>query len=160
MAIDLSFATPISGWINQWNCLSRQLRRRLSERYSAIGLSESKVAILQALAGVSSNFTQSELASELGLSESSLCGLIERMRADGHLQRERSALDRRKSTLNLTAAGEELCRVVEKIHLDCESDFISQIPPELGSVLRNAVMQLSRSLSSVAMTQTSMRRAA
>jgi DNA-binding MarR family transcriptional regulator len=72
------------------------------------GLNESRYNVLDALrrtAGGTS--TQTELAARLLQSESNLSTLLERMRQDGLISRERSETDRRKSLIGLTRAGRD-----------------------------------------------------
>ncbi|WP_437224253.1 MarR family winged helix-turn-helix transcriptional regulator [Planctomicrobium sp. SH661] len=149
-----------SGWITQVNQLSRQLRRQLAERYGQIDLTESRAAVLLALTGASQRFTQTDLANELGLSESSLCGLIERMRSEGLLERERSPLDRRKSVLTLTVAGRERCNVIEHLHANLEAEIHGALQSRGHSPAATMFTELSRCLQSLEATSPPIRRAA
>jgi len=126
----MSFPQP-TGWISRWNQVGRQVRRDLSERYSLAGLSESKAAILEALATGDRQLTQADLAGDVGLSESNLCGLIERMKNEGLVERDRSPLDRRKSVLSLTPAGHERHQVVCRLHADYEAALQCRLSPEV-----------------------------
>jgi len=129
-AFDMSLPQP-TGWISRWNQVGRQVRRDLSERYSLAGLSESKAAILEALATRDHQPTQTDLAGDVGLSESNLCGLIERMKNEGLVERDRSPLDRRKSVLSLTPAGQACHQVICGIHADYEAAMQRHLSPEI-----------------------------
>ncbi|MEW4488871.1 MarR family transcriptional regulator [Thalassoglobus sp. JC818] len=61
------------------------------------------------------NWTQSELAEDLCLSESTLCTLIERLRREGLVKRSRLEIDRRKTRLNLTPSGSDLVRQIHEV---------------------------------------------
>lgn len=132
-----------SDWVAELCHVSRMIRRQLSERYASAGLSENRVAVLLALSAPGSGFTQSGLAQELGLSESNLCDLIERMRLEGLLERQRSPLDRRKSVLTLTETGQDRCRLVRELHGRFEQDFKSGSMPELQETVSRCVAVLS-----------------
>jgi DNA-binding MarR family transcriptional regulator len=116
------------GWISRWNLLARQLRRILADRYAEVGLNETRVVILEALREGGTGASQADLAGDLQISESSLCVLVERMRHEGLLRRERSALDRRKTVLQLTPLGMDRCRTVETVHLQLERQLQEQTP--------------------------------
>ncbi len=106
--------------------LSRRLRQLISEIYADnLGLSESAASLLKVLSQeeieqrIQPKWTQSKLARELCLSESSLCTLVERLRKEKYLDRERLVADRRKTHIRLTAKGS---RTVDEIHL-IEQEF-------------------------------------
>ncbi|WP_437194259.1 MarR family winged helix-turn-helix transcriptional regulator [Planctomicrobium sp. SH527] len=114
---------PCPGWIAQWNQFSRKLRRLLSDRYAEIGLNDSRANVLEALSGQTQPATQAELANLLVISESNLSGLIERMRIEGLLTRERCSIDRRRMVLKLTSTGVELSESVRAIHSQVEHNW-------------------------------------
>jgi DNA-binding MarR family transcriptional regulator len=85
------------------------LRIVLAPALAELGLNDARWAVLQAVqAGGTAGCSQTELAQELQHSESNISTLLERMRADGLVTRERSAFDRRKSLVQLTPGGQEL----------------------------------------------------
>ncbi|SFI05336.1 MarR family winged helix-turn-helix transcriptional regulator [Planctomicrobium piriforme] len=121
------------GWITRWNQISRRLRKQLSDRYTDAGLSESRASVLAALDGPTRHATQADLAAVLLISESNLCGLVERMRVEGLIERDRSPLDRRKTVLTLTSLGRTRCEVVRQIHEEFEQSLRIALPrPELS----------------------------
>ncbi len=96
-----------SQFVDSLTALNRASRQFISERYSEQNrLSESAAVLLKLLAGGSvEHWTQTELAQEMCLSESSLCTLIERLRRDQLVHRERLIADRRKTRVVLTPEG-------------------------------------------------------
>lgn len=81
---------------------------------AASGLVEPRRRLLAALSRRGDQgCSQTELAAVLGLPESSLCTLVDRMQAEGLLYRFRSKLDRRKSLLMLTHPGRERLQAVQ-----------------------------------------------
>lgn len=109
-------------------------------RYAQAGLSESRAGILDTLDGQTVPATQTELAETLVISESSVCGLIEKMRQDGLLERERSLLDRRKTVLTLTPLGQQQCERVRQIHRRFEKE-VNQLMNASGDQINVARMQ-------------------
>lgn len=72
------------------------------------GLNEARYQVLAAIHRQGyDGCSQTELAGHLLQSESNLSTLLERMRLDGLVVRERSATDRRRSVIRLTDAGAE-----------------------------------------------------
>lgn len=149
-----------SDWVADLCHVSRVIRRQLAERYASAGLSENRVAVLMALASPVSGFTQSGLAQELGLSESNLCDLIERMRLEGLLERMRSPLDRRKSVLTLTETGQDRCRSIRELHGRFEQDLKGGLMPDVLETVSRCVTTLVERVGSDVCGQTSDRRVA
>lgn len=147
MYTDSSSQEPGPGWVGRWNQLSRQMRRQLGERYAYVGLSESRAAVLQALAHNPCNVTQADLANDLSLSESNLCSLVERMRTEGLLDRKRSSLDRRKTVLTLTSSGRASCLMIEQIHSEFTSALLLDLPQSMQDLLSQTFSELNRCLS-------------
>ncbi len=111
------------------------LRRKLSEYYATFQLNESRVEVLRSLRQFGTKgCSQTELAKSLGLSDSSVCGLIDRMQSDGLIYRFRSHEDRRRSRLMLSDHGAELLTRLDlgrqqrmDCVLNCFSDFEKQL---------------------------------
>ncbi len=84
------------------------VRARLLDVYVRFGLNPSWFDLLSAVdARGESGCSQTILAAELNLAESSLCGLVDKLEAEGLLHRFRSKHDRRRSLLLLSQAGRE-----------------------------------------------------
>jgi DNA-binding MarR family transcriptional regulator len=82
----------------------------LAECYAPFDVGLSRMDVLELLAGLLECGSQSDIAANLRLSESTVCALIDRMQADGLLVRQRSVTDRRRSVLALTEQGQTLLR--------------------------------------------------
>ncbi|WP_437201580.1 MarR family winged helix-turn-helix transcriptional regulator [Planctomicrobium sp. SH664] len=119
-----------TAWLQKWNRLSRRLRQELSARYAQAGLNESRAAVLEVLSGAPEAWTQTELANDLCLSESNLCALIERMRREGLLCRERSTIDRRKTLLTATDLGRSSCASIAEIKAELGLDLSAHLTPQ------------------------------
>ena len=85
------------------------LEAAMADCTAGFGLNETRFRVLDALRQQApEGCSQIELAECLFLSEANLSTLLERMRLDGLLTRERSALDRRKSLVRLTSLGDSI----------------------------------------------------
>jgi DNA-binding MarR family transcriptional regulator len=140
--------TPLddNGWLEDWRGASRQLRKLLASRLMQAGLTESRAAVLDGLRRHPGPCSQTELADDLNLSDSNLCGLVEKMQQEGLVTRSRSLLDRRKFVLALTEAGREREADVREIRLALRAEVQRQLPAgattELDNILRSLVHAL------------------
>ncbi len=130
--------------------LSRHLRHVISEIYADhLGLNESAVALLRALSDAEPGcesppkWTQSKLAQELSLSESSLCTLIERLRRENFLDRERLVTDRRKTHIRLTEKGSRAVDEILRLEKEFEERFWKHLSDSeyvvVSAVLENVI---------------------
>jgi DNA-binding MarR family transcriptional regulator len=76
-----------------------------SEETGAAGLTQRQYAVLEAVSQ-KSGLTQTDLVRATGIDRSTLADLVARMTVKGLLDRERSAIDARAKTVNLSAAGQ------------------------------------------------------
>ncbi|MCA9053073.1 MAG: MarR family transcriptional regulator [Planctomycetaceae bacterium] len=82
------------------------VRKHLFAVYGEYGLSEGWFDLLQAVATFGeTGCSQTQLATRLGLAESSVCTHVDRLQQEGLLHRFRSKQDRRRSLLLLSAEG-------------------------------------------------------
>ena len=132
------------------------VRNRLFAVYGEFGLSGSWFELLQAVAAYGeAGCSQTELASRLGLAESSICTHVDRLQQEGLLHRFRSKQDRRRSLLLLSAEGQtrlaEVTSAVDRalVHwLDSSSDEeIERVSDWLAARLSSASVQGSASSS-------------
>lgn len=107
---------------------SDSVRRRLAEHVLQFGLTEPRVNLLRILDACGEvGSSQVEVATALGIGESSVCTLIERMRSDGLLYRFRAKDDRRKSLVVLTPEGESLLHA-------WKANYEQHVPGWIGSL--------------------------
>lgn len=125
------------------DCLHAAVAPHLAEA----GLNGSRFGVLEAIRGHGmAGCSQAELATELLQSESNLSTLLERMRLDGLIVRERSADDRRKSVIRLTPCGEAtlvaaahrrekiLSQLLDQLEDPHKSSLTSAVPALLGAL--------------------------
>ena len=82
---------------------ARAWRTRLDQRLRPLGLSQAKWLVLLHLNLAKADLTQRELSARLGIEGPSLVRLLDRMEADGWVERRVSPSDRRAKTVHPTA---------------------------------------------------------
>ena len=119
------------------------LRSALSEHSSKFGLNESRVGVLQTLRSFGTDgCSQTELAQALSLSESSVCGLVDRMQSDGLIYRFRSRKDRRRSLLMLSDKGSDLIIRIDVGRREQIEKFLSQYTEAEQTLLSQLLKRL------------------
>lgn len=99
---------------------ARLIRSELTNCYDDIGLNESRFLLLIAVRRLEADgCTQTRLAQALNQSESNICTLVERMRSDGLVYRQRLKSDRRKKFLMLTDLGRKKLEKSESAYSTC-----------------------------------------
>ena len=76
--------------------------------------------------------TVNGLAAALGIRHNSAVGLINRLEAQGHIQRVRSQRDRRVAHLRITPEGEVVLKALAEAH----RDQLSRIRPEMRRIFK------------------------
>lgn len=107
--------------------VARQMRQIFDERVERMGVTRAKWVVLAAVAS-SPGTTQREIASNLEISEVTAGRLIDRICADGLLERRENPQDRRAYRICLTEAA---APVLEKIAEAAEA-FETEMFAELG----------------------------
>ncbi len=85
------------------------MERRLEQALERHGLSIPQFDILATL-GFEQGITQQELAERLLVTKGNICGMIDRMEANGWVERRPDPVDRRANRLFLTRQGKTLPR--------------------------------------------------
>lgn len=144
--------TPEAELLAHLRQASRLLEEFLTQCYSPLGIGTTRVDVLELLAGTLECCSQSLLARQLGLSESTVCTLIDRMQIDGLLVRQRSVTDRRRSVLAVSDLGLRLLhdaasRREERLH-SAFRDWTSVARGTVSAGLDELITTLQRSLES------------
>jgi DNA-binding MarR family transcriptional regulator len=91
------------------------VRELMTPCLTAHGLNDARFTIMRAIRGSKNGeCSQSELARCLKQSEANVSTLLDRMRGDGLVSREKSPFDRRRSVVRLTEQGERQLTVTEQ----------------------------------------------
>lgn len=127
--------------------VSQLLRIRLNDWLGRFELNDGRYAVLKILASSSDKgCSQAQLAHQLGLSESNVSTLIERMQRDGLVNRLKSAADRRKWVLLISPAGKTIVSRVEKSQSNWASQELNGFPAKDRAALTRLLRQLGRCL--------------
>lgn len=129
--------------------LNQKFRSLLSESYQLqVNLGETSVGLLKVLADQQlHDLTQSQIAQRLSVSESTLCTLIEKLRRDGLVIRERLATDRRKTKLSLTDNGACLSAKISSTEQQLEGRLTEIISDRIDiDVTQTAVQELKQAM--------------
>lgn len=112
----------------------------LAADFSQVGVNNARFAALRYIGqSTESGCSQRDLAAALGQSESSVSGLVSRMRDDGLVYRLRSKQDQRKRQLMLSAQGRQMLT-------DCSVSYQRQIDAVLSRFESAWLDKLSRML--------------
>lgn len=120
---------------------ARAWRTKLDQRLRPLGLSQGKWTTLVHLAWGGDKLTQRDLAGRIGIEEATLAGVLDRLQADGWIERKTSAHDRRCKTVHLRARSKKvLSKIFETAHA-LRQELIADIPP---SQLETCMQVLAR----------------
>ncbi|MEM8795679.1 MAG: MarR family transcriptional regulator [Pseudomonadota bacterium] len=120
----------------------RRLHSDLNEELKKIGLQVEAWRVLQSLQ-MSEGYTMSELAEIVLMNKPTLTKLVDRMVADGLVQRKLGQEDQRQVRLILTNLGARICKDVMQHAERQNDDIIERIGAEKAQILRDALDELS-----------------
>lgn len=125
--------------------VSRTWRGKVNERLKPLGLSQAKWTALIGLARHPGGMVQSELAQRLGIEGPTLVRLLDRLEADGLVERRSSAEDRRCKLVVLSGNARPLMKKVGKTVQQLRSEILSGMSEkELAGGLKLMRMLQSR----------------
>lgn len=112
----------------------RLLNRQYDRRMRALGLTRAQWWVLAQLY-FNEGITQSQLADELGMSKAALGGLLDRLEANGWLERRAHCSDRRANCLHRTRKVEALLARMRRVALEMTSDMLEGLRREERATL-------------------------
>lgn len=122
---------------------AHRLRGLLATHFSTFGLSDVRFEVLRIVRdNAPLGCTQSEVASRLDQSESSVSALIERMRESNLIYRLHSKTDRRKRVLILTELGRHMLADAEQNHGKRAAQLLAKLEPSQLEQLANSLRVL------------------
>lgn len=102
----------------------------LETRLAAIGLSGAKFVALKALADAGDALPLSQLAERLECVKSNITQLVDRLEADGLVERQSDPRDRRTKLAVLTKVGAAAVKGGARVMADAERDIFGGLTPE------------------------------
>jgi MarR family transcriptional regulator for hemolysin len=132
-------AADLYGFTGRWLALAHKaMRAELDRRLGEAGGSLSTFQVLRA-ADATAEPTQIELARRLGITGSTLVRHLDRMAADGLVERGHEGADRRVRRIRLTAAGEHLLHRLAGVAANTERAVGALLSEDELSALRHAL---------------------
>src|SRR6478736_1482824 len=132
-------ALDLYGFTGRWLALAhRTMRAELDRRLAAAGGNLPTFQVLRA-ADVADAPTQVELAESLGITGSTLVRHLDRMAADGLIERQLVGADRRVRRIRVTPAGQALLHRLAAVAVSGERAIVALLTPDDVEVLRHAL---------------------
>src|SRR5687768_16791306 len=122
--------------------VARSLHGRLEETLEGAGLSGAKYAALQRLAGAQAPLTLGELAGRLSCVRSNVTQLVDRLEADGLVERVSDPTDRRAIQARVTPLGVERLAAAQRAVQGLQSELAARVPPEERAVFLRVLSSL------------------
>ena len=129
------------------NLIEGEVRRRLRERFD---VTLPRFDLMAQLDKAPDGMTLSDLSKRMMVSNGNLTGLVDRLAASGHLDRQVSRTDRRAQVIRLTAAGRAEFRAMAAEHegwiADLFGDLTRREQEDLMRLLAKTKMSARRAI--------------
>ena len=112
-------------------------------RLAAVGLSIPKLAALQRLVDAGDVLPLGQLAGRLACVKSNVTQLIDRLEADGLVERILDPADKRSRLAVITDAGRAACAEGARIQREAEETLFASLSPDEATLLADIVRKLS-----------------
>jgi DNA-binding MarR family transcriptional regulator len=126
--------------------LLKHAQQRLAEAAAPVmlpfGIDGRELAVLAVLAG-EVPLSQQGAAGQLGVDRTTMVALVDALEAKGLVERHRSAQDRRRNIVELTAAGQDCLRSASKARDRVEREFLTPLGDDLARQFIRALQVLA-----------------
>lgn len=119
------------------------VERDVESRLDAVGLSLAKLAALQTLAESGEALPLTQLAERLSCVKSNITQLVDRLEADGWVQRQFDPNDRRARLATLTPAGRKAYRDGLSVRQRAEEDLLRKLTAAEARILAGLLEKIS-----------------
>ncbi len=106
---------------------SRTWRGKMDERLKPLGLSQAKWLVLYALSVGSEGGSQKDLAERIGIEGPTLVGLLDRLAADGWIERRESTADRRIKTVHLLPKADQALSQIHAVAVALRHELLADV---------------------------------
>jgi DNA-binding MarR family transcriptional regulator len=120
------------------------LETRIEARLSEVGLSLAKLAALHHLSEAGESLPLGQLADRLACVKSNVTQLVDRLEADGLVNRAADANDRRSRLAVLSATGREAYARGRDIQQQAERELFAALTPDESAKLHELLAKLER----------------
>ncbi len=134
-----------SGWERLGPLLgetARLWRARLDERLRPLGLSQARWLVLLQLHRRGDGAVQKDLAQWVGIEGPTLVRLLDRMSADGWIERRESPQDRRAKTVHLTEQARGVVSRIDQVAAQLRRDLLVDLDPGQVEVCIGVLKQI------------------
>ncbi|MEV5607688.1 MarR family winged helix-turn-helix transcriptional regulator [Streptomyces sp. NPDC052225] len=118
-----------------------RLARDVAEALRPFGIDGHTLAVLVVIAA-EDPLSQAELAGRIGVDRTTMVALVDRLEDTGLVERRRSAEDRRKNVVALTATGRDRLRRAERARARAEKAFLAPLGDGEAEALTAALRRL------------------
>lgn len=119
----------IQEFVQLLRTVPRDWRAAIDRRLAPLGLSQAKWMPLLYLMRAEGPPTQTEIAQHLEIESPSLVRLLDRLAADGWIERKACPGDRRARHIHLTPRARDVCVEIETIVMDVRRQLLGDISP-------------------------------
>lgn len=120
------------------------LETRVEARLAEVGLSLAKLAALHQLTEAGESLPLGQLADRLACVKSNVTQLVDRLEADGLVNRAADANDRRSRLAVLSAAGREAYTRGRNIQQQAERELFAALTPDESAKLHELLAKLEK----------------
>ncbi|MHB2019166.1 MAG: MarR family winged helix-turn-helix transcriptional regulator [Candidatus Xenobia bacterium] len=134
-----------TGDLPAWLTMTRAAHRveaQLEEALDAVGLSLSKFGLLKVLMSAGQPLPLSDLARRFGCVKSNVTQLVDRLEADGLVERRDDPDDRRSVRAALTRDGEKKFRQAARVLADADAKLFAPLQPHEVAMLGDLLSRL------------------
>jgi DNA-binding MarR family transcriptional regulator len=117
--------------------------RAWTNRLARLGLEPREVMLFRFVA-LAEGRSQRDVATAIGLPASRIVGLVDRLEAQGWVERRSSATDRRTHALHVTAAGRKVLDRVGAVSREHEAELTAGLDPAERTVLMGLLDRVAR----------------
>jgi DNA-binding MarR family transcriptional regulator len=112
-------------------------------KLGSIGLSLAKLAALKTLSEAGESLALTQLADRLSCVKSNITQLVDRLEADGFVQRQSDPNDRRARLATMTPAGRKACKEGLQVRQRAEQDLLRKLTAAESRTLAGLLAKLS-----------------
>ncbi|TYB58588.1 MarR family transcriptional regulator [Nonomuraea sp. PA05] len=136
------FDERVEAIVTRMQSLVKHLSHTKEAALSEVGMQDYEFETLHRLVARGGSATPSELAADLLLSPAGMTGRLDTLERAGLVRRVRSAEDRRRVDVELSAKGKELWTEAMTVRAEVEAAMVSALAPAEQAVLDTLLKQL------------------
>ncbi|HWJ03840.1 MAG TPA: MarR family transcriptional regulator [Verrucomicrobiae bacterium] len=112
------------------NVVTKKMRAEVNRHIESFGLTVPQLFLLRVLFRSGGSLSISEISRQMGLSNSTVSGIVDRLEKEGYTERQRDAKDRRVVYVKLTDKTHELKKQIPDLRSDYFAGWLKDIDPD------------------------------